>query len=276
MKPQGGLHRGSIWWLIATPGARTYLIIGLAALMIHFLVMSGRGGELGALLLVIVTVPGLTIGWVVSPALFILLSTYLFIDPNFEGLTGGYRSRFVGSLRGPSTPLFNLEDLLLASSGLAYLISHFRLQSLAFRGMPLEPRIKRKGETEKDLVRPPELVDDAEMGVLLVLTMSAMIIGQFIWWLLVVMERRLGVASVGLVQVVIGRLMLFAFVFGAATFVSTLVFNYFRWIRMSRHEADLILQDEVWAETRREHERILHWRKWHLKKTPEEQWENLK
>lgn len=276
MKSDRGLKRGTIWWLIATPGARTYLIVGLAALMIHFLVMSGQGGELGAMLLIVLAVPGLIVGWVVSPALFILLSTYLFIDPNFEGLTNGYRSRYSGSLRGPNTPLFSLEDLLLASSGLGYLIAHFRLQSLAFRGMPLEPRIKRKGESEKDLVRPHELVNDAEMGVVLVLTMSAVILGQFVWWLLVMLERRFSIANVAMVQLVIGRLMLFTFVFGGATFVATFVFSYFRWIRMNRHEAELILQDEVWAETRREHERILHWRKWHLKKTPEEAQENLK
>jgi hypothetical protein len=264
-------RRGSFWWVIATPATRVYLILGLASLMIYFLVIGSRAGDLGSMLIVAVAMPGLFAGWVVSPALFILLSTYLLIDPNFDGVLSLFRTPFFGGRRGAVTPLFSFEDVLLATSGLGFLLAHYRLQSLAFRGLPFEPRIKRKGEKDEEPVRPVSLVGETELGIGMILTVSATIVGQFAFWILIQVERNAAISRYALVQTVIGRLMLFLFVLGIVTCVSGFVFTYLRWRKMNRLEAEIILQDEVWSETRREHERILHWQKWHLQKEAQAQ-----
>jgi hypothetical protein len=257
---------GSIFWLIQTPGPRTYLIMGVASLLVYYLIMSQRGGELGSALIVIVGLPGLLAGWVISPAMFILLSSYLILDPNFQSLTGafgGSRFRIEGGFRGSQTPFFNIEDVILALSGLGYLIAQFRLQSLAFRSVPSEPRIKRKGESDvEDFPRPANLVSDQEIGFLFIVGFGSMLFGQLGWWLLTSLEYQFAIANSILVHRIIGRLLLFIFVLGGAIAISTTIFSYLRWRRMSQEEANMTLQETVWGETRREQERMHRWRKW--------------
>ena len=47
--------------------------------------------------------------------------------------------------------------------------------------------------------------------------------------------------------------------------VASVVFRYLALRKMNRRAARLMLQDMFWLETRREQERIYHWRNWYKK-----------
>jgi hypothetical protein len=114
--------------MLRQPAVLAYLFMGAAALVVYFMLMSARGGELGTLMSIVIAVPGLLGRWVMSPALFLILVTYLLIDPNFsaliESLEGSSRySR--ATYRRFGTASLDFEDLLLAASILVYLMAQF-------------------------------------------------------------------------------------------------------------------------------------------------------
>src|SRR4051794_28083287 len=122
------------------PQALNYLVMAGAGLAVYGFIMMSRGNDAGALVAVLLAVPGILARWTGSPVLILLLTVYLFIDPGFINLLGvvtgtpWFMPREAGG--------FSLEDVVLAAGFLAYTIGHFRLISILYQGMPDEPTLQ--------------------------------------------------------------------------------------------------------------------------------------
>src|SRR5204862_3489228 len=122
-----------------------------AGLLVYGMIMLGRGNDAGALLAVLLAIPGILARWTASPILVLLLTTYLVIDPGFMSLIG-WVSGSVWFTPRTGGGGFNLEDVILAAALLAYVIGHFRLTSILHQGMPDEPTARK----ERDPLNPPK------------------------------------------------------------------------------------------------------------------------
>jgi hypothetical protein len=258
--------------LFQAPGTRTYLIIGFAALLIYFVLMTGRGSETGAMITLLVAVPGLLARWTISPVLVILLTTYQLIDPNFmaivsvvQGTSSYYHGGGYGQslARGWDASAYFIEDSLLAAALLAYLAAQYRLFSLVTRSMPDEPRTAQRGEPGSTPVRrPADLVTEAELRVLLFTGLGCVGFGFVAWLVLRWGDYGLALSSSLIIHPVLGRFLLFVWLLGVGALAARGVLGYLVLRRMSTQEAQLILQDIFWHESRREQERIHHWINW--------------
>ncbi len=239
--------------------ARHYLLLALAALVVYWILMSGRtrdqGSDLGILLTMIVTVPGLIGGWAISPALFLILTTYLLIDPNFERLMWGINR---GHTHGSP-----IDDLMLAASILVYLIAQFRLLSLLHKSMPDDSPPRRAGQPEPATPRrPPATFADREIITLLLVGFGSIVAGSAGWLSISLYESAQRLGGIWGIQRPFAQLMMFFWGFMSASTLTIVFFRYRALRRMSRLEARLALQDMFWVETRREQERIYRWRRW--------------
>ena len=133
--------RPSVFARLREPAALNYLVMTGAGLLVYGMIMMGRGNDAGALLAVLLAIPGILARWTASPILILLLTTYLLIDPGFMTLTGFVTGLPWATPRAPGG--FNLEDVILAAALLAYVIGHFRLTSILHQGMPDEPTARR-------------------------------------------------------------------------------------------------------------------------------------
>lgn len=247
------------------PGARSYLFIGLVALIIYYMLMAARVGDMGTLLTLCFAVPGLLARWTISPAIFLILGTYMLYDPYFEIVVGeveGYSrlSRYRG---WRASQAIDVEDILLGASILVYLICQFRLLSLVRQSMPDDPPPRRKGQPEPVTPRrPARLFMDREVGVMFLIVLGSVIGGVLGWRLLTGYENteRLA-ANWGIVRP-FARVILLFWVLIVGGLVIGVMVRYRDMLRMSRTEARLYLQDQFWQETRREQERIYRWRRW--------------
>jgi hypothetical protein len=253
------------------PGARAYAFTGFAALLVYFVLAAERCGDLGALLTVVIAVPGLLARWVISPALFLILLTYLLYDPNF----GGLAEYLQGSAFYPWSYRRSLgvEDVLLILSVVVYLMAQFRLLSFIHKSMPDDPPPRRKGQPEpKTPRRPSRLFGERELAFLLGAACFCVLGGVVAWFLVEGIESGEGLARGWGVGRPLARLMLFLWAVVTGSVIAGVVFRHAALRRMSRLQARLMLQDQFWQETRREQERIYRWRRWFKgrKKAPQE------
>ena len=255
--------------IVRQPAARSYLFIGLAALIVYYTQMFEPYGDLGTLLAVVIALPGLMARWVISPGLFLIITSYLLYDPDFDRLRDSlYGPKSVPG-RYPRFTELGLPEILLAASILTYLIAQFRLLSLAHQSMPDDPPPRRKGQPEPAIPRRPAgLFADREIVLMFWLVPICVLAGGFAWeFIFRDQGRRLG-RSWGIEQP-FARLMLFAWIFITGAIVANVALRYLALRRMSRREARLLLQDMFWQETRREQERIYRWRRWQRQRRPD-------
>src|SRR5262249_58957305 len=97
---------------------------------------------------------GVLARWVVAPALVLILTTYLQIDPGFINLIGHFSGSRWFLPREQAN--FQLEDLILAAALLAYVIGHFRLTTIVHQGMPNDPTPRREGDPKTPPPPPPQ------------------------------------------------------------------------------------------------------------------------
>jgi hypothetical protein len=250
------------------PAVRSYIFTGLAALLVYYTLMSSRAGDLGALLTVVIAVPGLISRWIISPILFIILITYLLFDPGFGNLLDtmeGYR-RGYSSGRGAVNRSDYFSDLLLAACILIYMMAHYRIMSFVYKSMPDDPAPRRKGQPEPDIPRRPyRLFGDRELAILFGIGAGCVAGGALLWLLISGYESgsRLG-GNWGLSRS-FSRFVVFMWSVGAGVILVGIVFRYLALRGMSWFEARLIVYDQFWLQTRREQERIYRWRDWYRK-----------
>jgi hypothetical protein len=249
----------SLFQRLRPPAALNYLVLVGAGLLVYGLIMMARGNDVGALLALLLAIPGILARWTAAPVLILLLTTYLTIDPGFLNIIGwvtGSPWFFPRPTEG-----FNLEDLLLAAGLLAYTIGHFRLTSMVHQGMPNESSSQRSVDVASPPRRVPDLVGPDELPRTLIVGGSCLIAGQLGWTILSQVEKagrpRLSQFSDGS-----ARLLLVVWVTGLSLMLVSAALVYLRGNRMTPAEASLVLRDEFFQENRRETDRLQRWRKW--------------
>jgi len=256
----------SLMDIFRQPALRTYMIIGLTALLICYTQLLERGSSSGALIAVLVAIPGLTSRWVISPALFLIVTTYLMIDPEMGFLMPIYDSFARYGPRGMyrANRDFELSDLLLAGSILVYLVAQLRLLSLTYLGMPDDPPPRRKGQPEPAAPRRPvESIDDRELFWMFGLSAFSTLLATVVWIGIARYENGARLGQDWGIEKPVARWMMFIWLLMTALIVVHAVLRVRALHRMSRQEARLMLQDMLWSETRREQERIYQWRRWY-------------
>ena len=241
------------------PEALNYLILAGAGLLVYGFLMMGRGNDVGALLAILLAVPGILARWTAAPVLVLLLTTYLMIDPGFMNVIGwvtGSPWFFPRTAGG-----FNLEDGLLAGGLLAYTIGHYRLTSMVHQGMPNESTAQRGADPATPPRRPAELVGADELQHTLLAGGVCLVVGQLAWTVLTLIETA-GRPRVANLTVGSARLLLVVWVTGLALMLVSAALVYLRGNRMTPAEAALVLRDEFFEEERRETDRVQRWRKW--------------
>jgi hypothetical protein len=228
-----------------------------AGLLVYFFMMSAKGNDAGALVAVLVAVPGVLARWVVAPALVLILATYLLFDPGFLNLIG----RFSGApwFLPRERAVFEIEDIILAAALLAYVIGHFRLTTVVHQGMPDEPTPRGDRDLKNPPRRPAELVAPDEFARTLIIGGCCVIAAEVTWVILMGLENlgRPNAFTPGTT-----RFLLVAWLAGLALMLVSAALVYMRSARMTRSEASLVLRDEFFHENRRETDRLQRWRKW--------------
>jgi hypothetical protein len=249
--------RETVFTRLRPPANLNYLVLTAAGLLVYFLVMGQSGNDTGALLAILIAVPGILARWVISPVLVLALTTYLRIDPGFMNLIGSVSgSRWVPPRVSSG---FDLMDALLAASLLAYIIGHFRLTSLVHQGMPDDPGFRGNREATRPTMRPAETVPPDELPKLLVIGAGCVVVGQVAWLVL----RGIEIAGrPHLFTSGASRLLLLIWVVGSGLMLAAAGLVYLRSARMSRREASLVVRDTHFHEMRRETDRLHRWRQW--------------
>ena len=241
------------------PAALNYLVLVGAGLLVYGLIMMARGNDAGALLAVLLAIPGILARWTAAPVLILLLTTYLMIDPGFLNAIGWVTGSPWFFPKAPGG--FDLEDLLLAAGLLAYTIGHYRLTSMIHQGMPNESTSQRGPDPANPPRRVPELVGQDELPRTLVAGGCCVIAGQLVWTILTQIEKagrpRLSAFTDGS-----SRLLLVVWLTGLSLMLVSAGLVYLRGSRMTPAEAALVLRDEFFQENRRETDRLQRWRKW--------------
>src|SRR5262249_39093164 len=156
------------------------------ALLIYYLLAADydRCGEIGALLTLVVAIPGLILRWVISPALFLIMLTYLLIDPNFRNLLDEL-ARESTYWSYPYRRGLSFDDVLLVASILVYLMAQFRVLSFIHKSMPADPPPRRKGQPEPATPRRPyRMFVERELGIFLPMAALCLALGV-VGWLLI-------------------------------------------------------------------------------------------
>jgi len=252
-KPQGVFAR------LRPPAALNYLIMAGAGLLLYAFVMFGQGNDTGAILAILLAVPGVLARWTGSPVLILLLTIYLKIDPGFMNIIG----LFTGSRWFYPEPGigFFVEDVILAAGLLAYSIGHFRLLSLIHQSMPEDPTSRRDIDPKNPPRRPLRLIGADELQKTLIVAGVCVVVAQMAWWTVVFVERSGRPNETGFSNAT-SRLLIVVWVGGSLLILFSAVLVYLRGNRMTRTEAAISLRDDFFQENRRETDRLQRWRKW--------------
>jgi hypothetical protein len=236
-----------------TDPIRLYEGVCLAALAGLFLLLLERGlGQLVLLPLLIglggVLGRGRLVGqtltlWRAAP--YVLVGCLAFL----VGPLGAYL-RVLAEFRPSLEETTMTSDALLAAAVLAYVAGHFRLQGLEQTPLPGDPR--RDGPPQPSR-RPAPATEVAALGVS-VLVWAAL--AALAWDALPADWYDLEIDPV------LWRFVILIWLVGVGGLLAASLLAYASWQRLSRPEAELMLQDIFWRETRREQRRVARWLAW--------------
>jgi len=244
------------------PAALNYLIMAGVGLLLYAFVMFGQGNDIGAILAIVLAVPGILARWTGSPVLIFLLTIYLKLDPSFVSIVGFFGGNRRFELQtGPGIGFF-IEDVFLAAGLLAYSIGHFRLLTLIHQSMPEDPTTRRDIDPKNPPRRPVRLVGSEELQKTLLVASVCVIVGQIIWWTIVFVES-MGRPNATQFSGGTSRLLIVVWIGGSLLVLLSAALVYLRGYRMTRTEAALSLRDDFFHENRRETDRLQRWRKWY-------------
>lgn len=159
-----------------------------------------------------------------------------------------------------------LTDLILSAAVLAYVLSHFRLQSLLVQVFPADPR-------QRMAPRRPGLLGLLRPTVVYHRRAARLVSPQEVSWFLLALPLWVVAAECGLLLLSrnwgnpglpgpLWWLVLLTWVVGLGAFLATGFIGFWRRSKMTVEEATLFLQDTYWHETRREQRRINRWLAW--------------
>jgi hypothetical protein len=256
------------WALLREPGVQVYLVIALAALgVLVFVQMSQRYSLLGQFLTLVFFVTGLLgilFRFRVAPVLLLVLFDLdeLFLvarefinHPQYvlsSNLDFGYGFGTFQPLRA--------DTLMLCVGFLAYCAAQYRLQSLAYAIFPPDPRQVEDLDTRAAhpaprrpvrLKRSPGLVGADEMILLLAGLPFCALLAQFCWIVL-----RQPAINIFRLPFPLSRVLFVGWVLVVGVAMVSAVLSYWRWAQLSPEQATLLLQDDLWRETRGEQRRL--------------------
>ncbi len=176
------------------------------------------------------------------------------------------RNRFGGGF-GRGNASLQVADLLLCLGTLTYLASHYRLLSLWHQVLPHDRRVRQKPAKRAKgprrslgaplpQKRPESAITVTEIVALLLQVLGFAILAQVAWVMLGQQWNLVGFPP-GWAQFLflVWSLTLVLFVMGH-------LFRYWRRSQMTPDEAQLLIQDVLWNETRGEQRRIFRWILW--------------
>lgn len=231
------------------PAVRYYQLYTLAGLFALAVCLMDGGGSWWCLLPAGLGVAALVGRWSIGPPL-VLLSTMVM-------LLTFHRSRWISVAR---MRRYSPEpmDLLLCVAVMAYVIGHYRLLALVRPLFPTRVRSQRGGSTlTVERCRDADSVSSVEKG-LAILTLP-------LWTglaTLILVKGLLRVPRSLAVSRVDWMALLAAWAIGAVLIVVGAAAKYIRLRLMTREEALLFLQDQLWRSTRREQSQLQRWRMW--------------
>jgi hypothetical protein len=224
-------------------GITYYLTVGLSALGAIGLVLLQRG--FGAWSLVPILI-GLIAGLTRFGAVALVLIVAVLINAVPHLATSVRHS------------LLNIPDVVLCAAVLGYAIAHSRLQSLINNVFPAETAkhdLKARA-SPADPRRPARLVTPDEVSALVISLPFWAILAVGLWRLRSQSWHNPGVRPDAWEAILI------VWMVGAPFWALAVFFKYWALRRMSVDEAQLLLQDTLWHETRREQRRINRWLAW--------------
>jgi hypothetical protein len=250
-------------------GVRVYLFVGFGALLVAWLLLMERvafGGLamfvlfLGSISLLPFLIPphwGWFSRWLRRPLPSVPIFVF-FVIAVIETLFGEMPF-------GARNANFSLDDLLVIALLLTYGAAHYRLLSMGYQLIPIDPRphpLRPLGDRSE--IRPAERLvpnEFRDLGLTLLLSISAAI-GT---WVVISQEPILpqDLASDQLnMSGTWRRTMLTLWFLGALVVVGGQLFRLIRFYLLTPDEARMILQDAVWSESRSEQRRHARWLAW--------------
>jgi hypothetical protein len=224
-----------------SPAAQAYQAIGLAAVVMLGAGLFQLGADRWALVPVLIGAAGLAFRWRTAPLACLTAVAFAVVASAWTGAGFAFR-------RVPS----EITNLGLGLAVVAYTLAQYRLLGLTVAVLPPDP-LRPK---DKPPPRPAEAAPPREAALAVMVAAGAALAGVFVWEVTDIVPPPWGILReswrVGLVVWVMTALLVGLFS----------VLGYLGWRRQSRDEAALVLQDTLWAETRREQRRIQRWAAW--------------
>ncbi len=251
------------WQRLLDERLRSYVVVVAASLLIIFVLGLIAGSLYAGLIPVLFGLCGLGLRWSVMPIFCVISVAW------FQALPFGIPVYSPPRIDASYTH-FRISDLLLVAAVIVYLISQYRLYSLAHLAVPDDRIFRKRRKNELPDLRNPDLVEEREIPQILVIMALVLIVGQFLWLILseVVLDFRIlppfRMRESGLRRdwswTISSRLIMFAIGFGIVIFTGRLFFWWWKLRRLNAEEAQLILADTGWVEMRREAARLETWR----------------
>jgi hypothetical protein len=240
------------------PAVLLYQVVCLAGLGLVIVPRLAGGVGLLELFLVVVGLLGVLTRWRLAPVVVLgLLAVSQLTQPLLYGVRG-----FATRPRAPDA-----ADLLLCCGVLAYVAAHYRLQGLLSHILPPDPRNRVEGRPglatlwRRPVVRQPRaprLVTPAELSLFVLSLPLWAVLAQAAWVWLAGRRSFLGLA----LPEAMSRFLLLAWLLGAGGLAVATLLGQWRRRTMTPAEGELLLQDVVWRETRREQRRLGRWLAW--------------
>lgn len=230
-------------------GIRCYEAICIVSLTALFMLLLARGLGNLALLPLLIGLGGLVgrgrwgsrplVLWRTAPFLLVLCVAIFLV-----------RQGLIGPFQGTSP----LADVLLALAVLGYVAGHYRLQGLDPSPLPTDPRQLGPAVPTRRAVPATEILA-------LVLEVCVFVALAFLAW-----DWLPDTWYDYNLNPEIWRTLLLVWLIGMGVLLTASVLNYFAKLLLTGPEAELLLQDVLWKETRREQRRVGRWLAWSRKK----------
>jgi hypothetical protein len=195
---------------------------------------------------------GLFFRWRIAPVLIIGItsSCLVYAEP------GG--PLFRGSAQRPAAGYVDLQTWILCSALLAYVIGHYRLQSLSSTIFPADRRSPKSKSKKDQLERPrsSRTVGGGEIGWL-IFTLPFVSFASLLLLRLIPSPNPtvdFGPSS--------WTTLLLLWVLGLGAFLGNSLLAYLALRNLKLEEARLYVQDQLWLELRRDLRRLERWRVW--------------
>jgi hypothetical protein len=245
---------------LANPAVLTYLLVCASALLVIMLVEMERAFDLFILLPLVAGGVALVMpSGLASLMLVVALAARVILTQKFSlGMLYWGRFTFQPRIRGAT-------DIMLAGAVLAFVMAHCRLTSLVKSVLPSDPRYREPrprrhwfGGTEREVrrYRSPGVVGPVEWALFLLALPVWALLGQLVWLTFPGSWTYLGLPPW------VWRLVVPAWVLATVLILASSFLGYWGRRHMTPKEGQLLLQDVLWQDTRREQRWINRWLAW--------------